>query len=217
MITSEKEKYSWKTPATLSFFFALLCLPGLSVPLYGDEAKAYLEFVSATPSQLLLQYAGNNQHSLFSILSNASMRIFGEHEVAFRLPVFIAAVISVFLIHRLGQCFGNFRAATFASILMIGSAPHLYWALYGRGYALTEMLALVNVFGAILLLEGKSPNRGAWILILSGFALCITLPSNAYFLPACGLAFLFVLWESKNLGNPVSLPRLGKNILPFII
>ncbi|MCS5621961.1 MAG: hypothetical protein NZ656_08420, partial [Nitrospinaceae bacterium] len=169
------------------------------------------------PSQLLFQYAGNNQHSLFSILSNASMRILGEHEVAFRFPVFIAAIISVFLIHRLGQCFGNFRVATFASILMIGSAPHLYWALYGRGYALTEMLALVNVFGAILLLGGKSPNKGAWILILSGFALCITVPSNAYFLPACGLAFLFVLWESGNLRNPVSLPRLGKKILPFII
>ncbi len=100
---------------------------------------------------------------------------------------------------------------------MIGSAPHIYWAQHGRGYALTEMLALVNVFGAILLLEGKSPNKGAWILILSGFALCITVPSNVYFLPACGLAFLFVLWESGNLRNPVSLPRLGKKILPFII
>ncbi|SVC17760.1 uncharacterized protein METZ01_LOCUS270614, partial [marine metagenome] len=201
----------------MSFFFALLCLPGLSVPLHGDEAKTYLEFVTSTPSQLLFQYAGNNQHSLFSILSNASMKILGEYEVAFRLPVFVAAVISIFLMHRLGQCFGNFRVATFTSILMIGSAPHIYWAQHGRGYALTEMLALVNVFGAILLLEGKSPNKGAWILILSGFALCITVPSNVYFLPACGLAFLFVLWESGNLRNPVSLPRLGKKILPFII
>ena len=191
LITSEKEKYSWKTPATLSFFFALLCLPGLSKPLNGDEALTYLEHITAAPSQLLFQYVGNNQHSLFSILSNASMRIFGEHEVAFRLPVFIAAVISVFLIHRLGQCFGNFRAATFASILMIGSAPHLYWAQHGRGYALTEMLALVNVFGAILLLEEKSSNRGTWILILSGFALCITLPSNAYFLPGLRFSFSF--------------------------
>ncbi len=216
LITSNKKKHSWKTPATLTFFFGLLCLPGLSVPLEGNEAKTYLEHVASTPSQLLFQYAGNNQHSLFSILSNTSMRILGEHELAFRLPVFIAAVISIFLIYRLGQCFGNFRVATFASILMIGSAPHLHWAQHGRGYALTEMLALANVFGAILLLEGKLPNRGAWILILSGFALCISVSSNIYFLPACGLAFLFVLWESGNLGNPISLSRLGKKILPFI-
>ena len=144
----------------MSFFFALLCLPGLSAPLNGNEGPTYIEHVTSAPSQLLFQYVGNNQHSLFSILSNASMRILGEYEVAFRLPVFIAAVISVFLMHRLGQCFGNFRVAMFASILMIGSYHHLFWAQHGRGYALTEMLAIVNVFGAILLLEGKSSNKG---------------------------------------------------------
>ena len=60
------------------------------------------------------------------------------------------------------------------------------------------MLALILVLGAILLLEDKSFNRGTWVLIFSGFALCITLPSNAYFIPGCGLAFLFVLYESRN-------------------
>ena len=200
----------------MAFLFALLCLLGLNVPLNGDEAKTYLEHVASSPFQLLFQYAGPNQHTLFSILSNTSMRILGEHEVAFRIPVFLAAILSIFLIHRLGQSLWNSTTATIASVLMMGSYHHLIWAQSGRGYALTELLALASVFGTILLLEGKSFKRGAWVLIFSGIALCLTIPSNAYFLPGCGLAFVFVLWESRNSKIPISWSHLGKKLLPFI-
>jgi len=144
------------------------------------------------------------------------MRILGEHEVAFRIPVFLAAILSVFLIHRLGQSLWNSTTATVASLLMMGSYHHLIWAQSGRGYALTELLALASVFGTILLLEEKSFKRGAWVLIFSGIALCLTIPSNAYFLPGCGLAFVFVLWESRNSKIPISWSHLGKKLLPFI-
>ena len=200
----------------MAFLFALLCLLELNVPLNGDEAKTYLEHVASSPFQLLFQYAGPNQHTLFSILSNTSMRILGEHEVAFRIPVFLAAILSIFLIHRLGQSLWNSTTATVASLLMMGSYHHLIWAQSGRGYALTELLALASVFGTILLLEEKSFKRGAWVLIFSGIALCLTIPSNAYFLPGCGLAFVFVLWESRNSKIPVSWSHLGKKLLPFI-
>ena len=200
----------------MAFLFALLCLLELNVPLNGDEAKTYLEHVASSPFQLLFQYAGPNQHTLFSILSNTSMRILGEHEVAFRIPVFLAAILSVFLIHRLGQSLWNSTTATIASLLMMGSYHHLIWAQSGRGYALTELLALASVFGTILLLEEKSFKRGAWVLIFSGIALCLTIPSNAYFLPGCGLAFVFVLWESRNSKIPISWSHLGKKLLPFI-
>jgi hypothetical protein len=216
MISLGKEKYSWKTSAIWGGGFALLSLPGLLPPLHGDEAKTYLEHVDSAPFQLLLQYTGPNQHSLFSILSNASMRIFGENEVAFRLPVFFAAVLSVFFVHRLGRRLWNNRVATFASFLIVGSTPHLYWAHHGRGYALTELLALTTVCGTIFLLDEKYSKKGAWALIISGFALCVTLPSNAYFLPACGLAFIYHLWTSKKSKTIFPWYDLGKKLLPFI-
>ena len=194
----------------MAFLFALLCLSGLSVPLHGDEAKIYLEQAAAHA------IVGPNQHTLFTILSNTSMRILGEYEVVFRFPVFLAAIFSIFLIHRLGQSLWNSTAATIASLLMVGSYHHFHWAQSGKGYALTELMAIAYVFGAILLLEGKSNKKGALVLILSGFALCLTQPSNAYFLPGCGLAFLFVLWESRNSEIPVSWPLLGKKLLPFL-
>ncbi len=199
-----------------AFFFVLLCLPGLKAPLKGDEAVSYLEHVSSTPSQLLTQYAGPNQHTLFSILSNASMKTYGENEDVFRLPVFFAAILSVFLIHHLGQRLWNGRVAGFASLLMIGSTPHFFWAQHGRGYALSELLALTSVLGMLLLLEKNSYKKGAWVLITSGLGLCITVPSNAYFLPACGLAYIFILWESRNPKTPFSWTQLGKKLLPFI-
>ena len=209
MITFDIEKYSWKAPAIVTSFFALFCLSGLSLPLHGDEAKTYLEQAAVHA------IVGPNQHTLFNILSNTSMKILGEYEVVFRFPVFLAAIFSIFLIHRLGQSLWNSTAATIASLLMVGSHHHFHWAQSGRGYALTELMAIAYVFGAILLLEGKSNKKGALVLILSGFALCLTQPSNAYFLPGCGLAFLFVLWESRNSEIPFSWPLLGKKLLPF--
>ena len=180
------------------------------MPLHGDEAKTYLEQAAAHAT------IGPNQHTLFNILSNTSMRILGEYEVVFRFPVFLAAIFSIFIIHRLGQSLWNSTTAMIASLLMVGSYHHFHWAQSGRGYALTELMAIAYVFGAILLLEGKSNKKGAWVLILSGFALCLTQPSNAYFLPGCGLAYLFVLWESRNSEAPISWARLGKKLLPFI-
>jgi len=200
----------------LAFFFALLCLLGLNVPLNGDEGKTYLDLDDSTSWFHLFHFDFIHPHTLFAILSNTSMRIFGENEVAFRLPVFFAGVLSVFLIHRLGQSLWNSTTATVASLLMMGSYHHLIWAQSGRGYALTELLALASVFGTILLLEEKSFKRGAWVLIFSGIALCLTIPSNAYFLPGCGLAFVFVLWESRNSKIPISWSHLGKKLLPFI-
>jgi len=99
---------------------------------------------------------------------------------------------------------------------MVGSTPHLYWAQHGRGYALTELLALTTVYGTILLFDEKYSKKGTWVLIISGFALCLALPSNAYFLPACGLAFIYVLWTSKKSKTIFSWCHLGKKILPFI-
>jgi hypothetical protein len=195
----------------------LLCLPGIKARLDGDEKVTFLEHVSSTPSQLLNHYAGTNQHTLFSILSNASIQIFGENEVAFRLPVLFAAILSIFLTHHLGQRLWGGRVAGFAALLLIGSARHFYWAQHGRGYMFSELLALTSVFGITLLLEEKPYKKGAWILILSGLGLCIAVPSNAYFLPACGLAFIFVLWESRNPDVSFSWIHLSKKLLPFII
>ena len=201
----------------MAFLFALLCLLGLNVPLNGDEGKTYLDLDDSTSWFHLFHFDFIHPHTLFAILSNTSMRIFGENEVAFRLPVFFAGVLSVFLIHRLGQSLWNSTTATIASLLMMGSYHHLFFSQHGRGYAITELLALAFVFGTIFLLDEKSSKIGAWVLIFSGIALCVTLPSNAFFLPGCGLAFLFVLYESRNPAIHVSLIRLGRKLLPFFI
>jgi uncharacterized membrane protein len=105
------------------------------------------------------------------------MRIFGEHEFIFRFPVFMASIFSIFVIYYLGQSFWNKKVATIASLLIIGSYHHLNWAQNGRGYALSELLALTCVLGITLLLD-KKPNEGALVLIFSGFTLCLALPSG---------------------------------------
>ena len=215
MITQNKVAYSWNVPIIATLLFILISLPGLKAPLHGDESTTYLEHVSSSLSQIIFKYSGSNQHTLFSILSNASMRVFGEYEFTFRLPVFLAAIISIFLIYHLGQILWNYSTATIASILTIGSYHHYYWAQHGRGYALTEVLALSSVLGAILLLEERSNKKGAFILIFSGLALCLTQPSNAYFLPGCGIAIIYVSLKSKKFQTLVSWFFLRSILLPL--
>jgi hypothetical protein len=215
VLTPGKKEYYWKTPAVLSLFFALLCLPGLTAPIHGDEAVSYLEHIVSSPFHLLFNYSTPNQHTLFTILSNSLMRIFGEHEFIFRFPVFMASIFSIFVIYYLGQSFWNKKVATIASLLIIGSYHHLNWAQNGRGYALSELLALTCVLGITLLLD-KKPNKGALVLVFSGFALCLTLPSNAYFLPGCSIATLVVMWRLKKTEGSIFWFLLEKKLLPFI-
>ena len=215
MLTTEKEKYFWKTPSTLSFFFALLCFPGLITPIHGDEAVTYLEHINSTLFQLLFEYSHPNQHSLFIILSNGLMKIFGEQEIVFRFPVLLSSILSIFFIYYLGQIFWNRMVGTIASALLVGSYHHLYWAQHARGYAFTELFAITLILGITLIIN-KKPNKGAWVLILSGLALCLTLPSNAYFLPGCAIATFVVLWRLEKTEGPVFWFAIGKKIFPFL-
>ena len=70
-------------------------IPGLGVPLLGDEATTFWEHRSSSWNKLFFNYNGPNQHSFFSFLSNLSIRIFGENEISFRLPSFLAGILVV--------------------------------------------------------------------------------------------------------------------------
>jgi len=216
VIIRNKVPYSWNVPIIATLLFVFISLPGLKAPLHGDESTTYLEHVSSSLSQVIFHYTGPNQHTLFTILSNASMRFFGEYEFTFRLPVLLAAIVSIFLIYYLGQTLWNYSTAIIASLLTIGSYHHYYWAQHGRGYALTEILALSSVLGVILLLEENSNKKGAFILIFSGLALCLTQPSNAYFLPGCCIAVIYASLKLKNFQPLISWIYLRSILLPLL-
>lgn len=95
-----KLQVSTSKAVILLFFLAIsLRLPNLgSVLSHGDETTTFLMHLGSSWESLLLTYLGPNQHTLFSVLSNLMIEIFGNSEITFRLPSVLAGSLAVPLI-----------------------------------------------------------------------------------------------------------------------
>ena len=164
---------------SLTFFGALLRLYKLGVPLNGDEIPAFTWFTLIHWKTLLFSYYDPNQHTLFVILARLFMSSLGENEVTFRLPVFIAGVLSVPLIYNVCSDYLRSRqTGLIAALLLSVSFYPIYYSQHGRSYSLTIFLAL----STILVTTKLSNNTRLWfwgtLLSLLGFFLILALPSN---------------------------------------
>ena len=132
-----------KAMILLFFLAGCLRLPTLGSVLSGDEATTFLMHAGSSWESLFLSYLGPNQHTLFSVLSNLMMGIFGDSEVAFRLPSMMAGSLAVPLTVLIGKRLtGSIAVGWIAGILMAFSASSILWSQVGRGYSLTICLFL---------------------------------------------------------------------------
>jgi hypothetical protein len=169
-------------------------VPGLGVPLFEDEATTFWEHASSSWITLFSQYNGPNQHSLFSVLSNISIQVFGENEIGFRLPSVVSGILIVPLTWFAGRLLLKSPASSLIAAFLVGfSAPLFESSQQGRGYTLTVGLALIVFIAGKKITAVKNGKRGLWslTLILSGLCMVLTLPSNIYFLVGCGAFILF--------------------------
>jgi hypothetical protein len=166
-------------------------LPGLGVPLSGDEATTFWEHTASSWETLFSQYKGPNQHSLFSFFSNISMGIFGENEISFRLPSTMAGVLAIPLTWFAGRHLLKSSVASFlAAILVAFSEPLFVQSQQGRGYTLTVMFSLIVYITGKIMLSDKNRWYMPLAFVLSGFCMVLILPSNIYFLAGCGAVLL---------------------------
>lgn len=176
----------------------LLLLPGADRVLSGDEATTFLIHGGDSWRDLTFSYLGPNQHTLFSLLSNLCMSLFGENEIAFRLPALLAGILSVPLTYRVAGLLLRSRAAAAISALLLAlSFPHWTHSQQGRGYSLTVLLALLTILSLLKLSEGKRPALWGGTFMVSGLALVLALPSNLYFLLAAVLFFLLEMVQRQ--------------------
>jgi hypothetical protein len=188
--------------AGLTLVAALMRFYELDRPLTGDEGRTFNRYGLLSWKILLSIYDDTAQHSLFSILSNFCIQLLGENEIAFRLPSFLAGVLAVPLIYYLSRALNNSRAVSFCSSgLLIFSASHLTYSQAGRGYSLTVFLAIALILAATKLLQQRNSVFWGGTLILSGFCLILTLPSNAFFLITAGVYCFNTIWLSNQVSQ----------------
>jgi hypothetical protein len=177
-------------------------LPTIGAPLAGDEAITFNHYAHLDISTILFNYPDSNQHTLFSILSNICLMIFGDHEVVFRLPSLITGVMAVPLAYYTCRSLGFSQSISVASSLLLSIyIPHIAYSQEGRGYALTVFLALCLVCCSIHVLGRQRMWFWGTSLVISATCIVITLPSNVFFVAGtagfCWITRIFKKSESS--------------------
>ena len=200
----------------LIIFAAALRIPTLGSPLIEDEAISFNRYIDVPWQKLIFFYQDTNQHTLFLLISKFFIWVFGETEIIYRLPSFLFGVLSIPLMYRLGLVMKFSRsAAVLAALLMTLSWPHLKYSMEARGYGITIFLVLLVIFSAIQLLNN---SRWVWggVLIGSGFAITMALPSNLFFLGSLTIFTIMDGWfESEK--SRLNIKKLLWVVIPQLI
>ena len=200
----------------LIIFAAALRIPTLGSPLIEDEAISFNRYIDVPWQKLIFFYQDTNQHTLFLLISKFFIWVFGETEIIYRLPSFLFGVLSIPLMYRLGLVMKFSRsAAVLAALLMTLSWPHLKYSMEARGYGITIFLVILVIFSAIQLLNN---SRWVWggVLIGSGFAITMALPSNLFFLGSLTIFTIMDGWfESEK--SRLNIKKLLWVIIPQLI
>ena len=178
----------------LVIFAAVLRIPTFGSPLIEDEAISFNRYIDVPWQTLILGYQDTNQHTLFLLISKFFIWIFGETEIVYRFPSLLFGVLSIPLMYRLGLALKfPWSSALLSSILMALSWPHLKYSMEGRGYGITIFLVLLVIYSAIQFLN---TSRWIWgsVLIGSGFAMTMALPSNLFFLGGLTVFTIMAGW-----------------------
>jgi hypothetical protein len=202
----------------LLFFSVLTRVPYGGIPLTGDEGITFNHYAFNSWKDLVFNYTDTNQHTLFSLLSNISLKFFGENEWSFRLPSILAGILAVPLTYWVGIKFLNSRLASFiAAVLILFSSPHLIYSQAGRGYSLTVILALLFIGSICKLVEFQNNWKDGSIFFLSGLGLVVALPSNGLFLAGSAFFSFFLILDGQKDNLRSLVPTLKKLTSYFLV
>ena len=186
-------------------------------PLAGDEAVTFNHYAHLNFSEILFNYPDSNQHALFSILSNICLLVFGDHEVAFRLPSLLAGALAIPLNFYTCRSLEISQSISILSALLLALyVPHIAYSQEGRGYALTVFLALCLICCSIHILGNQRLWLWRILLVVSATSMVITLPSNVFFV-AGAAGFCWVLWLFKKSETLADQKPHSQYLIPYFL
>lgn len=200
---------TWLVLILLSVVALILRLWNLNSDLWVDEVFTLLDFVRLPVGQILTSFPNQNQHMFFSLLSHASMSIFGESAWAMRLPSVLFGVASIWALFFLGRRLFGTRESLLACVLMTVSYHHIWFSQNARGYM---GLLFFTLLATWIWLEALSKNSWGWWF---GYVAAVSLGmwihmTMAFVIAAHGLLHLsFLLFPS--LGKRQNIFSLERN------
>ena len=152
----------WFALIGLTAFALALRIYGLNSCLWFDEVITLIEFVRPPLGTIITSFHSQNQHMLYSVLANVSLRLLGETPAALRLPSVLFGITSLWALFLLGQKLIGQVPALLACTLMAVSYHHLWFSQNARGYMGLLFLATLATW---LWLEAMDRSRTRWWLL----------------------------------------------------
>lgn len=151
----------------------------ITQPIRTDEALTYLQFASKPLYLALSDYAAPNNHLLHTFFVHLSTRLFGNSEIAIRLPAFMLGIAMIPAAYLAIRTIYNKNAALLAAGLCAVSSVLIEYSVNARGYTLQTTLFLLALALAGYVRHTARP--AAWlllaILLAAGF---YTVPTMLY-------------------------------------
>lgn len=166
-----------------------------------DEATSLIYFIlPSLKSYSFYDYFMPNNHIFHSILAHLSVQLFGNHEIAFRLPVLIAGILAVGFIYWWAFWVSKSKEIAFISSLFLALSPiHIIYSQTARGYAFVILFSIISQLSLYKTLEDYKIR---WLLFftLANILNVITMPSSLYFVISQFIAFtvIYLVYKSNS-------------------
>lgn len=144
----------WLSAITLAGL--ALRIVSLNNDLWIDELTPARAYRGASMLQVAVTYNSSDNHLLNTWLVNASIRRFGPHEWAIRLPAMLwgtATIPALYWVAR--QAMSRFASLS-AALLLAVSYHHIFFSQNARGYSAYLFLSLVS---SVLLVKALGGDR----------------------------------------------------------
>ncbi len=159
------------------FLGFILRLISLNQSLWLDEAIQVWASRDLGIKELLFEYVkGDLNPPLFHLILHFWIKIFGDSEVAVRMPSVLLGIASIFLLYKISKLFA--LRLTLGAILLATSPLHIYYSQEARMYSLACFAVLLVVWRFLAWQKERNDKNSLFLatsLVLMGFSHYLTL------------------------------------------
>lgn len=184
----------------------ILRLPDFNRSLWHDEVLYSTNYHAATLSQIWHFFLVNPCAPLHRTFMFFWDRVFGDSELAVRLPAMLFGVAAVWLIYEIAKRFGRGGMPFLVGLLLCFSPAHVWYSQEATPYAMATCFLLATIL--VWFQFGRTTFHWVWYLVYSSLLLAAVF---AHYFVAVFLLPLTVL--SLSLEKPVRVRIISINIV----
>ncbi len=161
--------------------------------LFGDEYHTFLSCQEST-AKILTTFDDVGSHVVLPLAQKASLALFGDGIVSFRLVALVPGILLLLLAYPLARAFVDPTSALLATLALAVSPIHVYYSRFARSYALGILLGVLFAWVLLRALRAEKRAWGSWAAVA---VLAASLPythlTSAGFVAALGLVALLLV------------------------